>query len=122
MNLTKFTELYNMVPEGQAFGADVMAKYASRRFDESVATNPDFYYGPFTGWIARNAGYFFTLRLFANYSSEQPEGYLSELVLPPGYLQCQLIDPRSQPFEVVLRGVGEPFQLYLQQRMGENPR
>ncbi|KAF2838137.1 Cloroperoxidase [Patellaria atrata CBS 101060] len=39
------------------------------RFDQSVATNPNFYYGPFTGMIARNAGTFFSGQLMRNFST-----------------------------------------------------
>ncbi|EME80788.1 uncharacterized protein MYCFIDRAFT_79994 [Pseudocercospora fijiensis CIRAD86] len=51
MNLTKFENLYSMLPEG-----------------------PDFHV---RGFIARNAGYLFALRLFANHSTEYPEGQLT---------------------------------------------
>lgn len=74
------------------FGMDLIAEFAKDRFYESIATNPNFYYGPVTGMIARNAGYMFTGRLFANYSTEYPDGALSvfRLSLPP--------PPTSLPF------------------------
>ena len=71
MNLTKFIELYNMSsgPAG-SYDMDLLAERASIRFKQTEATNPDFYYGPLTGMIARNAGYIFAGRLFANHSWE----------------------------------------------------
>lgn len=59
------------------YNMDLMAERASIRFQESKATNPDFYFGPFTGLIARNAGYLFAGRMFANHSRENPSGVLS---------------------------------------------
>lgn len=78
MNLSRFESWYDMVPEGESYTSEVMAEYAAQRFHETVAENPYFYYGPFTGMIARNAGYLFITRLFANHSSEHPEGVLSK--------------------------------------------
>ena len=58
---------------------DLMADRANIRFQQSIAEDPYFYYGPFTGTIARNAGYIFAGRLFANHSKENPVGVLSKL-------------------------------------------
>jgi hypothetical protein len=76
--MNKFMEFYNMSsdPIGD-YSMDMMADRANIRFKESVAENPYFYYGPFTGLVARNAGYIFSGRLFANHSSERPDGYTS---------------------------------------------
>lgn len=81
MNLSRFESWYDMVPEGESYTSEVMAEYAAKRFHETVAENPYFYYGPFTGMIARNAGYLFITRLFANHSSEHPEGVLTHDVI-----------------------------------------
>ena len=78
MNLDKFEDLYAMAEPNGTFTMDVLASYAAKRFNDCVATNPNFYFGPFTGMIARNAGYLFIGRLFANHSSEHPEGILSK--------------------------------------------
>lgn len=75
--MDKFLEWYNM-PSGDTFDMDLMAKRAKIRFDQTVSTNPDFYYGPVTGLIARNAGYIFSGRLFRNHSQENPEGTLGK--------------------------------------------
>lgn len=78
MNMTRFQQLYDTVPSAEDFSFDVLSKWSADRWHESVETNPYFYYGPFTGMIARNAGYFFVGRLFANHSSDTTEGILSE--------------------------------------------
>lgn len=81
MNLTKFETLYDMVPEGtnQTFTLDVMSDFAATRWNETISTNPYFYYGPVTGMLARNTGYCFIGNLMANYSRENPSGALSKL-------------------------------------------
>ena len=78
MNMTRFEQLYNTVPAEEDFSFDVLAKWAADRFHEAVETNPYFYYGPFTGMLARNAGFFFIGRLFSNHSAETTEGKLSK--------------------------------------------
>lgn len=70
---------YNMSTDG-TFDMDIMAKRAKDRFEETIQTNPNFYYGPVTGLIARNAGYIFPGRLFRNHSHENPEGFLSKQI------------------------------------------
>ncbi|KAG0650752.1 Dothistromin biosynthesis peroxidase dotB [Hyphodiscus hymeniophilus] len=58
------------------YNMDVMAEVAATKFQETVETNPNFYFGPFTGMVARNAGFAFAGRLFANHSVENQEGVL----------------------------------------------
>lgn len=89
MNLTKFIELYNMSsdPIG-SYDMNLLADRASIRFKQTEATNPDFYYGPLTGMIARNAGYIFAGRLFANHSWENPAGVLSKKHILKTPLSC----------------------------------
>jgi hypothetical protein len=78
MNMTRFQQLYDTVPASEDFSFDVLSKWSADRWHESVETNPYFYYGPFTGMIARNAGFFFVGRLFANHTEGSTEGKLSE--------------------------------------------
>lgn len=75
--MDQFMEWYRMSddPVGD-YNMDLMALRAKNRFDESVAQNPNFYYGPITGLLARNAGFVFP-RLMGNHSSENPKGTLS---------------------------------------------
>jgi hypothetical protein len=78
LNLTLFTEWYNQDPDPIGdFNMDLAADRANLRFEHSVSTNPNFWYGPFTGMIARNAGYIFAGRILSNHSVERPEGHLS---------------------------------------------
>lgn len=76
LNMTKFNQFYEMSTDG-TFSMDLMANRAKIRMDETKATNPNFYYGPVTGMLARNAGYLFVGRVFRNHSEEHPEGVLS---------------------------------------------
>ncbi|CZR68780.1 related to oxidase [Phialocephala subalpina] len=79
LQMDQFMAWYNMStdPVGD-YNMDLMAERANIRFQESVAGNPYFYYGPFTGMVARNAGFIFAGRLFANHSSENPVGVLTK--------------------------------------------
>ncbi|KAJ5478289.1 hypothetical protein N7530_003798 [Penicillium desertorum] len=77
LNMDKFMAWYNMSTDG-TYDMSLMAKRAKIRMDETIHTNPDFYYGPVTGLIARNAGYIFPGRLFRNHSAENPEGTLTK--------------------------------------------
>ena len=78
LQLDKFIEWYDMSqdPVGD-YNIDLMADRTNIRFQQSIAEDPYFYYGPFTGTIARNAGYAFAGRMFANHSVENPGGVLS---------------------------------------------
>ncbi|KAN0120082.1 Cloroperoxidase [Hyaloscypha variabilis] len=82
LDLGLFTEFYNMSsdPVGD-FNMDLMADRANLRFQQSKATNPNFWYGPYTGLVARNAGYAFAGRLFANYSEANPDGILTKEII-----------------------------------------
>lgn len=80
LNMDKFMEWYNMSEDG-TFSMDLMAKRAKIRFDQTVQTNPNFYYGPVTGVIARSAGYIFPGRIFRNHSVENPDGVLSKSLI-----------------------------------------
>ncbi|KAF7558013.1 heme-thiolate peroxidase [Cylindrodendrum hubeiense] len=83
--MRQFQAFYDMSSGEGDYNFDIFVERAGIRFHESVAANPNFYYGPFTGMIARNAGYFFASRLFANYSSEHPDGILTKNTLKSFY-------------------------------------
>jgi len=74
MNMTKFLEVYNSIPVNGAMTMDDIAARAAKRLDESIATNPYFYYGPYSGVFARNGGYLFAGRLLSNHSVDFPRG------------------------------------------------
>ncbi|KAE8376828.1 Cloroperoxidase [Aspergillus bertholletiae] len=80
LNMSKFMEWYDMSTDG-TFSMDLMAKRAKIRMDQTKQTNPEFYYGPVTGLISRNAGYLFPARLFRNYSQVNPEGVLTKEIV-----------------------------------------
>ncbi|KAM5349278.1 hypothetical protein ACJ41O_005785 [Fusarium nematophilum] len=81
MVMEQFQSLYEMSTGEGDYDFDLFARRAAIRFHETVATNPYFYYGPFTGMIARNAGYLFACRMFANHSAENPTGILNKETL-----------------------------------------
>ena len=76
MNMTLFN-IALASAENNVISMEAIGKRAAERFDESIATNPYFYYGPYTGLVARNAGYAFAGRLLSNHSWEFPGGQLS---------------------------------------------
>ncbi|KAJ5619102.1 hypothetical protein N7510_003086 [Penicillium lagena] len=73
LDMDKFLEWYHMSSDG-TFDIDLMAERANIRLKQAKAANPNFFYGPITGLVARNAGFVFPARLFANYSEENPDG------------------------------------------------
>lgn len=79
MDLEQFRIIYDALPEEPSPAFDILAHRAATKFNESINTNPNFYYGPFTGTIARNAGYFFIARLLSNHTAETgAEGVMSK--------------------------------------------
>jgi hypothetical protein len=80
MNMTLFRDVHDRADEQGVISMDVLADQAARRWDYSVAHNPDFYYGPVTGMVSRNAGYFFLGRLLSNHTAEHPEGILTQKI------------------------------------------
>jgi hypothetical protein len=66
MNMTLFRDFHDL-------GAQ-----AARRWNDSVAHNPNYYYGPITGMVSRNAGILFLGRLLSNHSSANPGGILTQ--------------------------------------------
>jgi hypothetical protein len=89
LHLDKFEEWYDMSTDDIGdYNMDLMAERAAIRFNQTVAKDPNFYYGPFTGLVARNAGYVFPGRLFANHTADAPlEGVLSRPHYIPSYVQ-----------------------------------
>jgi len=77
MNMTRFIDLYESIGDGSLTFDQVGARIA-QRFNESVASNPYFYSGPYTGMIGRNAGYAFAIRLLSNHSAEHASGQMSK--------------------------------------------
>lgn len=59
----------------------VMTPFRAKRFQESIAQNPYFFNGPFTGIAVQPAAHQFIYRFMSNKSAEYPEGYLNADVL-----------------------------------------
>lgn len=78
MNMTLFRDFHDRADENGVLSMDLLADQAARRWEYSVAHNPNFYYGPVTGMVSRNAGYFFLGRLLSNHTAEHPEGVLTQ--------------------------------------------
>lgn len=60
---------------------DILTEHRSRLFDESVAKNPYFFNGPFTGVLVQPAAYSFIYRFMSNKSAEHPDGKLTTDVM-----------------------------------------
>jgi hypothetical protein len=80
MNMDLFRDTHDRADENGVISMDLLAEQAARRFATSVATNPNFYYGPITGMVSRNAGIFFLGRLLSNHTAEHPDGILTQEV------------------------------------------
>lgn len=80
MNITLFRDFYDRADENGVLSMDLLAEQAARRWNYSVAHNPNFYYGPVTGMVSRNAGYMFLSRLLSNHTQENPDGVLTQEV------------------------------------------
>lgn len=74
MNMTLFQGLLELANDDGIITMEALGDWAEKRFHDSIATNPHFYYGPFTGLIGRNAGYIFAGRFLSNHTVEHPRG------------------------------------------------
>jgi len=89
LDMDLFMQFYNLGKDNpDGYTIDVLGESAQKRFEQSKAENPYFFYGPATGLVFRNAGFGIAARLFANYSSEHPDGLLSESQL---VLLCRVL-------------------------------
>ncbi|KAI1356737.1 hypothetical protein F5Y01DRAFT_321125 [Xylaria sp. FL0043] len=84
--VSQFTALYELSQgNGDSVDLGVLTEHRSQRFDQSVAENPYFFYGPFTGVGVNMAAYTFIYRFMANKSAENPEGVLNGETLKSFY-------------------------------------
>jgi len=74
----KFIEYYYNIKEDTPAPEQytALAPFHKQRYDESVNTNPYFFYSPFAGILVSPAAYSFPPRMMANHSEEYPDGYL----------------------------------------------
>lgn len=63
------------------YDLSVLTPFRASRFQQSIANNPYFFNGPFTGVLVQPAAYTFVYRFMANKSAAYPEGYLDGAVL-----------------------------------------
>lgn len=59
----------------------VLQEFRAERFNQSIANNPNFFNGPFSGVTVQPAAYTFIYRFMANKSAEHPDGVLTQDVL-----------------------------------------
>ena len=119
MDLDLFQSFYDMASEDGTYDFDTFTERAKNRFHESIATNPQFYYGPLTGMVIRNAAYFFTSRMMSNHtkgSDEDIMGMFTTLIQKRTILTMY----RSRDIENLLRCQGGRWKAHLQARMGED--
>jgi hypothetical protein len=63
------------------YNLQVLQKFRSDRFDQSIQNNPYFFNGPFSGVAVQPAAYTFIYRFMANKSAEHPDGRLDKETL-----------------------------------------
>ncbi|KAI5356853.1 Putative chloroperoxidase [Septoria linicola] len=82
LQMSQYQELYDMaIANGDNIDLDLMNDFRSRRFDQSIANNPYFFNGPFTGVLVQPAAYQFIFRFMGNKSEEHPQGQLNTDIL-----------------------------------------
>ena len=80
--MPQFKELYKMgQAAGDQYSLATLAAFRSKRFDNSIATNPYFFNGPFSGILVQPAAFEFIYRFMGNKSQEHPRGHLKSDVL-----------------------------------------
>jgi hypothetical protein len=77
---SQFQDLINYSPNNEVT-LDSLTNFRSHRFDQQVANNPNYFYGPFAGVLVQPAAYTFIYRFMANHSSDNPAGKLTHDVL-----------------------------------------
>lgn len=81
--LSQFESLFSAQPNAATANYDipVLTKFRAQRRQQSVATNPYFFSGAFSGLLVEPAAYTFIYRFMSNKSAEAPEGILNQDVL-----------------------------------------
>ena len=83
LQLKQFQEFYDY-HKGETnpnYSFDDLANFRKARFSESIAQNPYFFYGPFTGIEVSQAAFTFISAFMSNHSAEYPNGFLSRDVM-----------------------------------------
>ena len=63
------------------YDLDVLIQHRQYTFDQSLSTNPYFYFAPFAGIAVSNAAHTFIPALMSNHSAEYPNGILDKETL-----------------------------------------
>lgn len=79
--MSQFEELYASPLGPNGYDLTTLTPFRYKRFHESIANNPYFFNGAFTGVVVTPAAYTFIYRFMGNKSAEYPEGYLDADVL-----------------------------------------
>ncbi|KAI5362707.1 Putative chloroperoxidase [Septoria linicola] len=85
LNVERFIKLWSLVPPGERFDLSVYGYWAAYRFHESIHISPNFWFGPTTGLLARNAGYGIPPCCLANQTGRYPDGELTHEILESFY-------------------------------------
>ncbi|KAH7197292.1 Chloroperoxidase [Fusarium flagelliforme] len=81
MDMELFQSFYDMASDEGTYDFDTFTERAKIRFHQSINTNPNFYYGPVTGMVIRNAAYFFTSRMLSNHTKGSSEDIMDRETL-----------------------------------------
>ncbi|CZR58273.1 related to oxidase [Phialocephala subalpina] len=83
LQISQFQTLFDLQPDPATanYNMEVLAKERKITFERSIAENPHFWYGPFTGMAVSQAAHTFIYRFMSNKSAENPEGVLNQDVL-----------------------------------------
>lgn len=81
--VSQFEALFALQPDAATANYDlsVLTNFRAQRRQNSVATNPYYFSGPFSGVLVEPAAYTFIYRFMSNKSAEAPEGILNQDVL-----------------------------------------
>ncbi|KAJ4387394.1 hypothetical protein N0V93_007985 [Gnomoniopsis smithogilvyi] len=81
--VSQFEALFDTQTDAATANYDlsVLTNFRAQRRQQSVATNPYFFSGPFSGVLVEPAAYTFIYRFMANKSAEAPAGILNQDVL-----------------------------------------
>ncbi|KUJ15136.1 Cloroperoxidase [Mollisia scopiformis] len=83
LQVSQFQTLFDLQPDAATanYNMEVLAQERKITFERSIAENPHFWYGPFTGMAVSQAAHTFIYRFMSNKSAEYPEGVLNQDVL-----------------------------------------
>lgn len=81
LQLDRFQYLFDAGKAQDSYDLDVLGKVRDYQFKQSIANNPYFFNGPFTGLVVQPAAWTFIYRFMANKSAEHPQGVLNGDVL-----------------------------------------